>query len=74
MSHKLSSKIVFGSITKEKFIELLDTMKARDEKESNVEYDEEGRDEFLDLYDYWEERGIKRMNNKIASNNEYLKE
>ena len=74
MAHKLSKEIVFDRVSKKLFIELLDTMVARNVSTSTGgEYKDESRDGFLDLYNYWNEAGTKRLNQKIKSNNAYLK-
>ena len=74
MAHKLSTEIKFDRISKEMFNEFLDTIVARNvSTSSGGEYKDESRDGFLDLYNYWNERGVRKMREKIKSNNAYLK-
>lgn len=62
MSHALSSKIKFEDISKELFSEHLDNIKVI----CLDTYNEESVDGFLDLYNYWEEKGVCRIKEKIS--------
>lgn len=68
MSHKLSKEIDFKAISKSTFVELLDTMVALDTKRGNSEYIQEGRDGFLDLYNYWVNDSMTNIETKILRN------
>ena len=74
MSHKVSKKIKFTTISKEKFFKLLDQIKKIDKLRGWKSYEEEGADGFLDLYNYWDELGLRRFDAKVERNEEVIKE
>lgn len=72
---ELSSKIVFDKILKSQFEEFIDVLF----KVDKAAYLDEGKDGFLDLYNYWngvahERGGMRRFNSKLIANCEKLKE
>lgn len=61
--------IIYKNITKAQFDEFLEALRLADEKE----YVAEGKDGFVDLYNYWdaiidERGGLRRFNEKILKN------
>jgi hypothetical protein len=65
----LSDKIEFDNISIAQFQEFVDVLKISDERD----YSDEGRDGFLDLYNYWnkisyERGGSTRFRQKLADN------
>lgn len=61
---KISASIQYDSISKEDFKEFLEVLKQKDPEE----YEMEGRDGFLDLYNYWNQAGSRRMQIKLSQN------
>ena len=71
---EMSSKIVFDKISKSQFKEFIDVLFKVDKSA----YLDEGKDGFLDLYNYWngvahERCGMRRFNRKLIANCEKLK-
>tara|TARA_R110000851_G_scaffold329247_2_gene500959 strand:- start:4380 stop:4604 length:225 start_codon:yes stop_codon:yes gene_type:complete len=63
-NHNYAECISFYYIEKDNFNKLLDQVKVI----SQSEYDEEAQDGFQSLVNFWNEKGRKRFNAKLASN------
>ena len=70
-NHTTSKTIKFQNeyITPEKFNEFLTVLQKVDEKE----YNDEAKDGFVDLYNYWNEAGYRRFSIKLNQNKSKLK-
>ena len=70
-NHTLSVSIDFteAEISKEKFIQFLDVLFQIDRHA----YSQEMEDNFLDLFNYWNNKGYKRFIDKLDGNLEKLK-
>lgn len=61
----ISKHIVYQEeISEEDFKEFLDVLKKKDPEE----FEKESKDGFLDLYNYWCEAGIRKMQIKLRNN------
>jgi lipoprotein NlpI len=69
MSHNYAEGISFYYIPKKDFDTLLDQVKII----CKEDYQVEAKDGFRSLYEYWNERGQKRINQKIENNKEQIK-
>jgi len=69
MAHNYAEGISFYYIPKKDFDTLLDQVKTISEEE----YQEEAKDGFRGVYEYWNEVGQSRINAKLESNKERIK-